>query len=94
MKYEDEGIIEITGANDMNVPVNSFLLDPRDSDSGRWVWLADNFMPRKGRVTGEAYKVTADDRETLIELVRLHVVPLYQAALNNLQEDGQNYYWE
>jgi hypothetical protein len=93
MNYEDKGEIEITEADDMNVPVNSFLAKS-DEDSTKWIWTADNFMPRKGRCEEGMYEIEADDRETLLELVRKYVVPIYRAALGNLEKNGENYYWE
>lgn len=93
MNYEDKGEIAITSANDMNVPVNSFLTGP-DKNCPKWRWTADNFMPRKGNCGEGMYEVEADDRETLLELVKQYVVPLYRAALGNLETVGANYYWE
>jgi hypothetical protein len=93
MNYEDKGELELAGADDANVPVNSFLHEP-DEDSPKWRWTADNFMPRKGYVSQGAYEIEADTREALLDAVRKHVVPLYEAALENLKTVGSCYYWE
>lgn len=93
MKYEDKGEIEIASADDANIPVNSFLHEP-DEDSPKWRWTADNFMPRKGRVAEGQYEIEADTKEPIIEAVRKHVAPLYEAALENLKIEGACYYWE
>jgi hypothetical protein len=50
-------------------------------------------MPRKERCGG-MFRLEADTKEEIIEKVRKHVVPLYEAALDNLKERGENYYWE
>ena len=93
MNYEDKGELEIVGADDANIPVNSFLCEP-DNDSPKWRWYADNFMPRKGSVAEGQYKIESDSKEPLIEAVQKHVVPLYEAALENLKINGACYYWE
>jgi len=93
MNYEDKGTIEIAGADDANIPVNSFLTEP-DEESPKWRWTADNFMPRKGYVAKEQYEIEADAREPILEAVRKHVAPLYAAALENLNTHGACYYWE
>jgi len=89
---ESHGELEIEDANDMNVPVNSFLT--YNETDKKWEWNASNFMPRKGWCTEDAYSIKADTKEELIALVQEKVVPLYEAALNNLKTHGANYYWE
>lgn len=80
-------------ANDANIPVNSFMLPP-DEESKKWRWIADNFMPRKCRVEEGAYGIEAKTQEEILQAVREHVVPIYEAALTNLKARGENYYWE
>ena len=93
MNYKDKGEIEIAGAGDANIPVNSFLCEP-DERSPKWRWTADNFMPRRGCVAEGQYKIEADTKESILEAVHKHVVPLYEAALENLKAEGACYYWE
>jgi hypothetical protein len=93
MNYEDKGALELVGADDANIPVNSFLHEP-DETSPKWRWTADNFMPRKGRVAEGQYEILADSKEPLIEAVRKYVVPLYEASITNLKTKGSCYYWE
>lgn len=93
MNYEDKGNIKIAGADDMNVPVNSFLFEPGE-DSAKWRWTADNFMPRRGGVAEGQYEIKADTKESILEAVQKHVVPLYEAALENMKTNGACYCWE
>ena len=103
IKYKDLGDMCIADADDMNVPVNSFLTQIDDSRileanrlkryKGWFEWSAQNFMPRKECLGGE-YRVIAPERETILELVKKYVVPLYETALENLKTYGANYYWE
>lgn len=90
---EDTGEIELSEADDSNIPVVC-LLSPPDCDEKRWVWYASNFMPRKEYCHSGAYRLEADTKEEIVEAVRKHVVPLYEAALKNLKETGENYYWK
>jgi hypothetical protein len=50
-------------------------------------------MPRKG-TCGGSYAIEADSREAVLEPVREYVIPLYWAALKNLETVGGNYYWK
>ena len=101
MNYKNIGELELSRADDANIPVNCFISPPDDWDEdfddleakGKWQWRADNFMPRKSAVVGEAYRIAADTREDIVAAVQKHVVPLYSAAIENLENDGTNYYW-
>lgn len=93
MNYKDLGVMRITDANEMNVPVNSFLTGPNE-DCSKWRWQADNFMPRRGILTNYIYEIEADSKETILKAVHEYVVPLYEAALKNLKTKGSCYYWE
>ena len=61
---------------------------------------ANNYMPRKASCEGElAYLVFADTREELVELIKEHIIPLYENALSILNEmcNGSKsclYYWK
>lgn len=88
----DTGEMPITCANDANIPVICHLCEP-DRENGMWVWYATNFMPRKERLGG-TYRLEADTKDEIMEALRKHVIPLYEAALINMQEHGENYYWE
>lgn len=92
----NKGEMEIEYCNDMNVPVNSFLIAPGelDNEGTKWRWVASNFMPRKGIVSDDAYDIEADTKEEIMEAVQKYVVPLYVNALINLKTVGANYYWE
>lgn len=99
---EQTGECEIDEADNANIPVNIFLREVEDDDEEangkKWQLVADNFMPRKGRCSGSAYNVYADTKEELQELVKRHVLPLYQNAIRLLEGiiNGTNdglYYW-
>jgi len=92
MSYQNTGEVDIEQADDANVPINSFLIEP-DDESQKWRWNADLFMPRKGYVMAEAFGIEADTKEEIIQLVNRIVIPLYEAALANLKAEGQCYYW-
>lgn len=99
--YTDLGSIPVDAANDANIPVNIWLIRGEDDDTGYWILYADNYMPRRGSLTGEStYRVRAKDRDVLVELVHTHWLPLYQAAvrvLAKLEPDAGGaaglYYW-
>lgn len=88
----DTGEMSIEAANDANVPVVIFLHEP-DRPNGLWTWTAINFMPRK-ECCGGSYKLEADTKEEIMDVVRRKVLPLYEVAATNLRERGENYYWE
>lgn len=89
---EDIGDLSLEDMDESNIPVNCFLTEP-DEDGGKWTWEAENFMPRR-RLIGGSYDLEADSKDEILEAVRKHVVPLYEAALKNLRETGENYYWK
>ena len=111
-EYEDLGEIPIEGANDANIPVDIWLKKIKEDDdegdrqhAGMWRLTADNYMPRKSRLSGEgSYKAIAEERETLVELIHKHWLPLYKTAVEILTEMKPNethdngtaclYYWE
>lgn len=88
----DTGEMELSGANEMNVPVNCFL-EPPDQNGGLWAWTATNFMPRKACCC-DGYRLEADTKEEIVAAVNRYVVPLYETAVKNLKEKCNNYYWE
>lgn len=95
---EQKGECQIEEADDMNIPVNIFISAP-DNPGDKWTLTADNFMPRKCHATDGAYSIEADTREELQELVKKHVLPLYEVALDLVKGmiAGTNdslYYWE
>jgi hypothetical protein len=88
----DTGSLPISEADEMNIPVVCFLTAP-DRGTDLWKWSAVNFMPRK-EYCGGNYRLEADTKEEIMELIRKYVIPLYEVALENLKERGENYYWE
>lgn len=88
----DTGEMPIESADDANIPVVCFLHEP-DRKNGLWTWSAVNFMPRKERCGGN-YKLEADSKEEIMNALKKHVIPLYEVALENLKQHGENYYWE
>ena len=94
MSVSDTGNINLSECDDANIPVNCFLLEPKDNDDypGKWGWFASNFMPRKSCIVEHSYELVADTKEEILELVSKHVTPLYQIALDNIKS-GELYYW-
>ena len=88
----DTGEMSLESMDDANVPVVCFLIPP-DRENGMWTWTARNFMPRK-EYCGSSWRLEADTKEEIMEALRKHVIPLYEAALYNLKEHGGNYYWK
>ena len=93
---EDEGLLEIKHANDANIPVNIFL---KKREDGKYELLADNFMPRRCTAQSDCYHAISDSLKDLQELIKKHVLPLYQTALMKVsymaeKGEGSLYYWE
>lgn len=89
----DEGELGTGAINEMNVPINCFIRAPT-AEEPYWVWTAMNYMPRKEYCSKAEYRLEADTREELVDWVNKNVVPLYEAALFNLKNSGENYYWK
>lgn len=95
-----------------NIPCNIFIAEIDREDEydlqrlrehgvvgTEWTWrlTADLFMPRKGKWS-DAYEYVATSKEELNELVRKHVLPSYQIALDAVtaMSEGRRdtfYYW-
>ena len=90
-KYTDLGNIEATEADYANIPVDIWLTKV-DAESRRerpkfraWLLTANNYMPRRGALSGEnAYCVTADSRTVLVQIVKKYWLPIYQKAVARL----------
>ena len=86
--------------NDANVPVDIWLKlekDDNDNETGKWQLSYNLYMPRKDRLTDDM-TITGDKAE-LIALIKDQIIPLYQAAMNQLQNivngSADNlYYWQ
>jgi hypothetical protein len=106
--YKDLGEISVEEADEANIPVDIWL-DKVDEEAREenpelltWELHANNYMPRKGRLSGEqAYRLTSDDRAVLVALVKKHWLPLYKTAVAKLEAfdkpDAEGvselYYW-
>lgn len=90
---DDVGNVSIDEANEMNVPVNIWILEAED-EPGVWELSAANYMPRKNMIQSEVYLVKSNKKETLEALVQKHIVPLYEIALSKLKTESSLYYWE
>jgi hypothetical protein len=111
-EYENLGENAIESANDANIPVDIWLKKIKEDDeegdgkhAGMWRLTANNYMPRKARLSGEnSYKVIAKDRDVLVKLIHKYWLPLYQIAVEILTEMKPSqihdngtaclYYWE
>jgi len=105
--YESFGEIPVDDANYANIPVDIWLQQVEEDDEddkshiGMWCLTADNYMPRKGCLSGEhSYKVYSNDRKVLVALVHKYWLPLYKTAVEVLtkmapDDDGTAslYYW-
>jgi hypothetical protein len=109
---ESIGDLDPDIADNANVPVNVWLMQitengagdslcrsDADPDWATWVLTADNYMPRKARVTQDAYRIVATSREELAAIVRDSWMPLYELAAGVMREicEGTQthlYYWE
>ena len=97
------GEMEMKDFDDANIPVNVFIEKLDDDDEGydegfRYILRADNFMPRKNAASDGAVTVRSDNKEELQELVKKHVLPLYETAISMIKKiiDGSGdsfYYW-
>lgn len=90
-------------ADDIIVPVN-IQVHLVDSDvvwirpelheyRGWWMATASNYLPRKQHVTHRAYIAVCQSRGELVAHIQQHVRPLYQYALNaidNLDQPDEN----
>lgn len=88
----DIGALKIEDIGPGNVPVVCLMSNP-EKDGDPWTWTATNFMPRR-ECCAKGWHLEADTKEEIILLVRERVLPLYEAAVANLKESGENYYFE
>jgi len=91
--YESAGEMDISEADDMNIPVCCFMSDAEDEE-GMWEWTANNYMPRKNYISEGQYCIRAKSKDVILKLIAKHVAPLYATAMQNLLTTGTNYYWE
>ena len=98
---EEKGEIPFSGANDLNIPVNIWLLETKGEDGkkdGTWTLRANNFLPRKDRVETDMYEAVSEKREELVDLIKKHILPLYETAVKKLQAvcngtGNELYFW-
>lgn len=94
---EETGEISFEEADDANIPVDIWL--EQDLETNKWKLWANNYMPRKARLSGEAsYEALADTREELEDIIKKKIIPLYEVALQKLQaickrKADNLYYW-
>ncbi|MGF1452012.1 MAG: hypothetical protein ACFB21_08080 [Opitutales bacterium] len=91
-KVTDKGEWPISKVDEANIPVNIVLTEP-DAYQGKWLLLADNFKPCNSSIDIEIYEVEADCKEDLQAVVDSFIVPLYKAAVRNLEKDGHLFFW-
>jgi phosphopantothenate synthetase len=100
------GVMELSDADDANIPVNIFITKGEDEEDeseeeaklGEWVLTADNFMPRRGRTIENAFKYRGDSPEELRALVNEFVLQRYRKAVELIEKmiagNGDSfYYW-
>ncbi|MEO0796017.1 MAG: hypothetical protein AAFX93_12685 [Verrucomicrobiota bacterium] len=91
-KIDDLGELPITKCDESNVPLNIVISEP-DEFNARWILLADNFKPLNATIDIETYEVEADSKEVLMEIVHEIILPLYQAAVFQLENRGTCFFW-
>lgn len=114
--YKDIGDIEFAEADDANVPVDIWLYKITDEhtepdngdgfvvepeDVGKFMLYADNYMPRKERLCGQAiFQAVCDTEADVKEIIEKFIKPLYQTALKVLDAISTGdtkshlYYWK
>ncbi len=109
---ENTGNINIEEADDANIPVDIWLKPYADTEidqfpiyegeqdtTNLWCLCANNYMPRKARLSGEGAYIVWGTKEELQEIIRKYIIPLYQVALKILKgiSNGNGfthlYYW-
>ena len=91
-KVRDTGEWSISKCDESNIPVNIVLSEP-DEFNKTWTLLADNFKPRNSNVDIEMYEIEADSREDLQAVVNTFILPLYKAAVEQLETQGHLFFW-
>ena len=78
-------------ADSLNIPVciNITVIEGGNS----FCLTADNYHVESRTIQKDVYGAHALSREVLHDLVKKHVVPLYKAALKNLNLLGENEEW-
>ena len=101
-KVEVIGDMSFDEADYMNVPIQLHLMKDED-DEGKetdyYTLMADNYQPRRRLINEGSFLVRSKDPEALRKIVRDKVIPIFQAALTNLESiaDGKSdmfYYWD
>jgi len=83
--------------NDANIPVHCFLFEDEDEDeklTGLYRWIASNYMPRKSMISDEDEYQIIDTKKNIQDFIKRRVIPLYKAAIHNLETSCELYYWE
>ena len=91
-RVTDRGEWPIRKVDEANIPVNIVLSEP-DDYHGKWLLLADNFKPCASQIDIESYELEADSKEDLQAVVNAVIVPLYEAAVENLRSTGHLFFW-
>lgn len=87
------GEMELSDANEMNIPVCVFLSAPEESETA-WTLTANNYMPRRNYIKEGAFEYHADSKDELMLLINRYVIPLYETAIKSLKTNGKLYFWE
>ena len=74
----------LTEVDMLNIPMNCAYLSPKELGGKKWLFVADNYMPRKCRATKAFYQVEADTKEELVEYVKKYILPIYQEVIKEL----------
>ncbi|MGE9295673.1 MAG: hypothetical protein ACQKBV_05240 [Puniceicoccales bacterium] len=91
-RIDDLGEWPITKCDETNVPLNIVINEP-DEYNARWTLLADNLKPRNATIDIETYEIEADSKEDILALVHELILPLYRAAVHQLENKGTCFFW-
>lgn len=91
-RIDDLGEWPITKCDEANVPLNIVISEP-DEFNARWTLLADNFKPLNATIEIESYEIEADSKEDLLAIVNEIILPLYKAAVFQLETKGTCFFW-
>ena len=102
VKVEDLGETPIEKIDSTAIPVDIWLKEEMDEEgkpSGFWVLSSNIYMPRKGLSYDGVFKLRSRDPESLRQIIRDKIIPVYQAGISRLEAmingtEDSLYYWD
>ena len=84
--------VPFSEADYANIPVN--ICVDYDDEKGKWVIIADNYMPRKSWVNEGVFYAEKDTYQGIENIVNMYILPLYQNAIEHLKKECSLTYWD